>query len=175
MGVQFNLVRLTENHQIKPFECGDADLNDFLVNCSKDFSKGLLAVTYLIEDEYNTIAFFSLANDKISVTELGSEIKWAERFKEILPVGKQFNSYPAIKIVRLAVSVDYQFKGWGDAILDYLKIWFTTDNRTGCKYITVDAYRASLKFYEKNKMIYLTSKDRKSDTRLMYFDLSKLY
>ena len=174
MDEPFDVIRLTENYQFKPFDCGDDDLNDFLFNSSKDFLKGLLAVTYLVEDETNTIAFFSLSNDKISVTELGSETKWAERFKEILPIEKQFNSYPAMKIVRFAVSTEYKYKGWGNRILDFIKIWFTIDNKTGCKYITVDAYRASLKFYEKNKMTYLTSKDRKSDTRLMYFDLSKL-
>ena len=30
------IVRLTESHVIKPFDCGDHDLNDFLFNDAKD-------------------------------------------------------------------------------------------------------------------------------------------
>ena len=28
----FHLIRLHENHNILPFDCGDDDLNDFLIN-----------------------------------------------------------------------------------------------------------------------------------------------
>jgi len=61
---------LTQTHQFKPFDCADADLNDFLYNGAKAYQEQLLAVTYLIEDSDSTIAFFSLLNDKISVKEI---------------------------------------------------------------------------------------------------------
>ena len=83
-------------------------------------------------------------------------------------------SYPAVKIGRLGVSADYKGQGYGNAILDYIKIFFLSNNKTGCKYITVDAYRQSLPFYEKNSFEYLTEKDKDKDTRLMYFDLKLL-
>lgn len=66
-----SIIRLTAAHQIKPFDCGDADLNEFLLNDAK-------------------------------------------------------------------------------------------------------SYGASLSFYEKNGFRYLTTKDKDSDTRLMYFDLMTL-
>ena len=36
---------------IKSFNCGDADLNDFLFNEAPLYSEALLAVTYIYEDE----------------------------------------------------------------------------------------------------------------------------
>ena len=51
---------------------------------------------------------------------------------------------------------------------------FIDNNRTGCKFITVDAYAQSLDFYVKNGFNFLTDQDIGKDTRLMYFDLSPL-
>ena len=79
-----------------------------------------------------------------------------------------------MKIGRLGVSANFQGMGIGNMIIDYLKQLFVDNNRTGCKFITVDAYRQSLPFYEKNYFEYLTTKDLKDDTRLMYFDLIKV-
>lgn len=63
------IVRLTQEHTFKPFDCGEDDLNDFLLQDAKQYAKGLLAVTYVIEDEDMTVAFFSLSNDRISLAE----------------------------------------------------------------------------------------------------------
>ncbi len=168
------LIRLSIDYQIKPFDCGDSDLNEFIFNDAKKYLNEFLAVTYLIENEKNTIAFFSLFNDKISLIDVDSKSQWRKLFRDNMPQGKRFSSYPAMKIGRLGVSNDYKGQGWGTIILDYLKELFISNNRTGCRYITVDAYRESLGFYERNGFAYLTSKDIDSDTRLMYFDLIKL-
>jgi GNAT superfamily N-acetyltransferase len=168
------LIRLSVDYQIKPFDCGDSDLNEFLQNDSKKYLQELLAVTYLIENDKDTIAFFSLFNDKISIIDTDSKNQWRKLFRDNMPQGKRFSSYPAMKIGRLGVSNDFKGQGWGTIILDYLKELFISNNRTGCRYITVDAYRESLRFYERNEFSYLTSKDIDSDTRLMYFDLIQL-
>ena len=163
-----SLIRLTADYQVKPFNCGDADLNDFLLNDSKSYLSKLLAVTYILENETETIAFFSLFNDKITIDDVDSKSKW-KWFKKA--TGKSFSSHPAMKIGRLGVSNNFKGRGIGTITLDYIKEMFITNNRTGCRYITVDAYAASLSFYEKNGFEYLTNRDIGSDTRLMYFDL----
>ena len=56
--------------------------------------------------------------------------------------------------------------------VDYIKMLFVNNNRTGCRFITVDAYKQSLHFYEQNNFQFLDQKDINEDTRLMYFDLS---
>ena len=61
------VVRLTQEHDFKPFDCGEGVLNEFLLQDSKQYAKGLLAVTYVIEDDESTVAFFSLSNDRISL------------------------------------------------------------------------------------------------------------
>ncbi len=66
-----------------------------------------------------------------------------------------------------------QGSGLGREILDWLKILFLTENRTGCRFITVDAYNNenTIGFYERNDFTLLTESDKDSDTRQMYFDL----
>lgn len=39
------IVRLTQEHAFKPFDCGEGDLNEFLLQDAKQYAKGLLAVT----------------------------------------------------------------------------------------------------------------------------------
>lgn len=71
------------------------------------------------------------------------------------------------------MSEEFVHNGVGSQILDFVKALFTTNNRTGCRFITVDAYRAALHFYEQNGFKYLTDDDQFEDTRLMYYDLKK--
>ena len=174
MQENIKLIRLSSESLIKPFNCGDLDLNEFLINDSIKFIRSLLAVTYVIENETNTIAFFSLLNDKVSILDTESKTQWRKLIKDKLPYGKRFNSYPAMKIGRLGVSLLYKKQGFGTDILNYLKDLFISNNRTGCRYITVDAYRESLDFYKKNGFEFMTSLDVNADTRLMYFDLIQL-
>jgi len=167
-----DLVRLTPEHQFKYFDCGNTDLNDFLINSSKAYLQKLLAVTYVLESPDETIAYFSLLNDKVALQDVDDEDQWKTLFRT--PTGKRFNSHPAIKIGRIGVSESFKGQHIGSDILNYIKLLFITGNRTGCRYITVDAYKDSLGFYEKNGFQYLTQKGRNSQTRSMYFDLMAL-
>lgn len=169
---EFKLVRLNENSQLKAFNCNDSDLNDFFINDSIPHLKSLMSVTYTIESDSKTIAFFSLLNDKISSEEAGSKVLFNKLILKKLPNRKRFRSVPAIKIGRLGVHVDYWGNDFGTMILDYIKQTFITNNRTGCRFVTVDAYKESLGFYEKNGFKYLTDKDSNEDTRLMFCDLN---
>lgn len=141
---------------------------------SKGYLEKLLSVTYLFEYKKETIAFFSVSNDKISITDLESNRKFKKLFQSILPAGKKFKSYPAVKIGRLGVHKLYQRDGFGSQLIDYIKGMFIDKNRTGCQYITVDAYADSLGFYEKNGFNYLTEQDKGRDTRQMYYCLLDL-
>lgn len=165
------LLRLSGNLQIKPFDCGDADLNDFLFNDSKNYLNKLLAVTYLLESEDRTLGFFSMLNDRISVEQVQSNSFWNRIFKKKMPYGKRFKSYPAVKLGRLGIDKSVQGLGFGGLILDYIKAYFVDENRTGCLYLTVDAYKQSLEFYEKNDFTYFTERDKDLDTRQMFYCL----
>ena len=173
------LKRLNPNDNIKPFDCGDTDLNGFLleddrlVSNAKHHAKELLAVTYVIEDEEKeqTIAYFSLLNDKIE-REITDNAVWNRLSREI-PNIKRRKSQPAVKIGRLAVSKEYQGQGWGLQIVNFLKHWFTNNNKTGCRYITVDALADKASFYEKHGFKVLVTPEKGDETVLMYYDLKK--
>lgn len=173
---KLKFVRLETDTIILPFDCGDTDLNGFLFDDAKNYSRDLIAVTYMIHDDENTIAYFNYQNDKIAHTDIDGNIDlFLERVGIYLPKGKSDKkSYPAVKIGRLGVNKEFQSKGLGKYILDYTKDSFVSNNKTGCKFITVDAYKNSVPFYKKNGFICLSSKDKKSDTRLMYFNLESI-
>lgn len=169
------LVRLKPDTVILPFDCKDTDLNGFLFDDAKNYANDLIAVTYVIQDKENTLAYFNYLNDKISHRDIGNFEKFVARVGVHLPIEKsKHKSYPAVKIGRLAVTKDVQANGLGTKIIQFTKNYFIKNNKTGCKFITVDAYRDSLGFYEKMGFNYLSSKDKKSDTRLMYYNLETL-
>lgn len=166
-----DLKRLEPDQPRPEFNCGDPDLNDFFTNDSIVSDKQLLSVTYLALDENGEgIAFFSVSND--SVKKESSDIA-KNRWRNISPQQKRFSSMPAVKIGRLATRDDLQGQGIGSEVMDFIKFWFTQGNKTGCKFILVDAYNDTrvLQFYKDNGFDFLVSKDQDEKTRLMYFDL----
>jgi predicted GNAT family N-acyltransferase len=173
-----SLVKIDGSTNIKPFDCGDDDLNDFLLSKAKYYQDELLAVTYLLENEERTIAFFSIFNDSVRV----QEIKWASKsafrrfLKNMVSHPKRHLEYfPALKIGRLGVCNTTKGKGLGKAIISYIiSLAIDQNNTCACKLITVDAYAQSLGFYGKIGFEYFTDTDEGEDTRQMYLDLTPL-
>ena len=168
------LLRLRSDTEIAEFDCGDPDLNEFLFVDAQQYLGQLLSVTYLIMESSKLVAFFSLSNDKLTCApdDRGGRTIW-NRIQRKIPNIKRRRSYPAVKIGRLGVCENMQGYGVGQQILDWLKILFLTANRTGCRFITVDAYSdpKTIHFYEANSFGFLSSSDEGEDTRQMYFDL----
>ena len=48
---------------------------------------------------------------------------------------------------------------------------YKSDNKAGCRFITVDAYADALSFYYKLGFVPLSKEDEDAPTRLLYFDL----
>ena len=46
----FQIRKLESDERIESFDCGDADLNDFILNESLFYREALLAVSYVFED-----------------------------------------------------------------------------------------------------------------------------
>ena len=61
--------RLKEGHTIKPFDCGDDDLNEFLFEEAVPYRKQLLATTFVIENDERTLGYYSLLNDSLLLKE----------------------------------------------------------------------------------------------------------
>jgi GNAT superfamily N-acetyltransferase len=149
------------------FDCGNEDLNEFFFEDSKGNCRELLAITYAWRLKGKTIAFFSVSNDAVTSQDVDN----FNRFRRIIPWGKRYRTMPAVKIGRFAVHKDFKKNGYGSKIMDFIKIWFVTRNKTGCRFIVVDALEEALPFYEKNGFSFLSNEDENGSTRLMYFDL----
>lgn len=170
----YNIRRLRKRETVESFDCEDADLNDFILKESSLYRQALLAVSYVVESKQDNrmiAAYFSLANDKVSLNDFESKTEFNRFRKHRFTNEKRLKSYPAVKICRLGV--DAQAKGLhlGSFLLDFIKSYFVIDNKTGCRFLTVDAYAVAIPFYLKNGFIPLNEDDADSVTRLLYFDL----
>ena len=164
------LIRLTSDYVVSEFDCGDDDLNDFLLRDAKHFLNKRIANTFLLEDEGRVAAFFCLLNDKISRLEITNS-QW-KKIKDSFPDGKKFRSYPTIKIGRFAVSLDYRGRNIGTELMVLIKELLSNDRiYSAFRFITVDAYLSAVNFYRKNGFKELTKKDEDEHTRLMFFDM----
>jgi GNAT superfamily N-acetyltransferase len=96
-------------------------------------------------------------------------------------------NYPAVKVGRLGVNQKFDGSGVGSQPMSFIKAWFSTDNKTGCRFLLVDAYNEAkvLNYYQRNGFNFLLDqedeiqKDKEGNprplrTRLMFFDLIRL-
>jgi len=174
---RIKIVRMDNDTTLSAFDCGDIDLNDFLLNDAKNYLTAMLAVTYLVIIEDEIAAYFCLSYDSLTRSAiLTDEDKalWNKVGRKI-PNSKRRRNYPAVKIGRLAVDQKYAGLGIGKQIIKSVAMMYINEpHHAACRFITVDAYRSALNFYEKNDFRYLTSKDTDDDRRAMYFDLKSI-
>lgn len=172
----YQIRRLSKGESVSSFNCGDEDLNDFILNESIQYCQARLAVTYVIEIKNTNcvIGFFSLANDKVSISDFESKTEFNRFRKNRFINEKRLKSYPAAKICRLGIDVSVQGMSLGTFILDFIKSYFVIDNKTGCRFITVDAYIDAIPFYLKNKFLPLSEESDTEHTKLLYFDLEEI-
>ena len=168
--------RLNPCDRVMTFDCRDDDLNDFLINESSLYRDALLSVTYIVEDKVTSeiLAYFSLSNDKISLSDFESKTEFNRFRKNKFVNEKRLRSYPAIKIGRLAIAESAQHQSIGTYLLEFIEDYFIVDNKSGCRFVTVDAYVDAIPFYIKNNYQFLNNDDEDKRTRVMYFDLASL-
>ena len=171
---KFCIEKLNKSNKVKYFDCGDGDLNDFILNEASLFQNARLAVSYILrsnDDSENIVAFFSLSNDKISITDFENKTKY-NKFSRRFDNRKRLKSYPSVKIGRFAVSKFMKGMNVGSFLISFIKTYFVLYNTTGCRFLTVDAYSDAMPFYQKNGFVPLNEDDAHDKTRLLYFDLN---
>ncbi len=171
-------IRLDPTNAVKNFDCGDRDLNDYILNHAAAFQKYLIAVTYAcvnVDDASKVLAYCSLANDKVAVTDFKDKTEF-NRFRRHhgFPNAKRLKSYPAVKLCRLGVDTSAKGKQIGTRILNYIKSMYAMENKAGCRFLTVDAYLGAIPFYIKNDFQFMNAEDTDPHTRMMYFDLKDI-
>jgi len=171
LSVEFYLKRLDSDDR-PTFECGDTDLNEFFSTDSVKYHKELISITYaaMCPKTNSVLGFFSVSNDAVRKEDAPNP-SVLKRIMKPLNRAKRFSSTPAVKIGRLAICEKMKGNGLGTQLLDFIKVSFTTENKTGCRFIIVDAYKTATGFYERNGFELLSSKKEPGTTDLMYFDL----
>jgi hypothetical protein len=185
-----------------PFDCGVEDLNSFFDSDIEKYDRELIAKTFILTPtgvrlsrSNPPLAFIRFCNEAIRrdvvMSEMGGTKSQWKKIVSLIPHNKQYKALPAVKIARLGVQKNVKSRGVGTQLLNMTKLLFLTDNRTGCRFLTVDSYitEQAIHFYEKNYFQFFTQseKDRclkklKSDisttssepeTVAMYYDLRR--
>jgi GNAT superfamily N-acetyltransferase len=154
------------------FDCGDADLNDYFSKDAIEARNLMTCETFALthwDIPDGVVGLVSVCNDVVEVKKL----QLFPQFKNTPAAKLTYKEWPAVKIARLGVRQEVQGKNVGTHIINLLKTLFVTDNRTGCRIMTVDAYNKPpvLRFYERNEFQFLTEKDKNRNSRAMWFDL----
>lgn len=167
-----HIARLNPDEPRPDFDCGDSDLNDYFLIDSVKACTDLVAVTYILLEGDKVIAFYCVSNDAIR-SDLSSVTAFKKLQKLIIYPEKRYSSLPAVKIGRFGVSKDYARQNIGSQLMSAIKYDFINGNKTGCRFIIVDAYNIPkvVSFYEKNGFKFLSGKDQDQETRLMVYDL----
>ena len=134
------IVPLNKGTDLEPFDCKDADLNEFLRKDAFTYEKQQLAKTYIALHENKPIGFFSICTDAIRLSH-------EERQNEF-GVDKPHPDYPAIKIARLAVDCRVARQGVGTHLVKKgVGKAIEISKEVACRFVTVDAYPNMEKFY----------------------------
>ncbi|MCX5873135.1 MAG: hypothetical protein NTY51_07870 [Deltaproteobacteria bacterium] len=157
------------------FDCGDSDLNDFFQNDVLNHERQLFTKTYCLY-EYNAemaeksplVGLISYSNDSVRIKDFKDH-------EDEIPEEKRYPNIPAVKIARLAIQQDCQHLGIGSLLLNLTKLFFTTNNRTGCRLLTLDACNDErvLAFYKRSSFNFIHEKDKNKRNRIMFYDLSR--
>jgi len=158
------------------FDCGDSDLNEYFHDDAMQYKQELLGQCYYLHEESSplyVLALLDFCNDSVRIEKYKRAL---EQYKDLIPIHEhkqRYGSLPAVKLTRFGIQKEYQGYGLGSNVLNMVKKFFTTDNRTGCRFITVDAYNTPrvISFYVKNGFKIFTDKDKDRKSRSMFFDL----
>ena len=175
--------------QCEPFSCSNEDLDDFFAKDATLYHKHLLGKTYFFCLKTNPkviVSAFTLSNDSIRISNKLNESAKEQFLEDTNLSEKKLRRYPAVLIGRLGTNKNFLGKGFGSAVMDFIKSWFRLDSKTGCRFFIVDAYNntATIKYYLKNDFHFLIDDEKLEakyvgigigrlplKTRLMYFDL----
>lgn len=152
----------------------DRDLDEFIQQDAERHFRDRIAVTYrltgMADETQSAIGFATLQNDAIVAS--------GKEDLEGIRLEYPYRSYPAVKIGRFGIHADFQRNNFGSLFLYMINCLLTNGNRTGCRYITVDARRDKENdvdvrpFYAKNGYRPLPCRPPTSRYVPMYFDLT---
>ncbi|MGJ4734857.1 GNAT family N-acetyltransferase [Leptospira levettii] len=152
-----------DDTDLSQFQCDDK-LEHYFKNDAKDTEIELIAKTYFLHHKKikEPLVGFSISNNAINANiDLDMGIQYNARYK----------AYPAVLIGRFATHDRYKGTGYGRLVLDLIKNWLITNNKTGCRFIVVDAREDIADFYRKSGFEDYPEESSIPKNKYHYFDL----
>lgn len=134
---------LSSEIDLSEFDCGNPDLNDFLISDALPYQDQKIAQTTCIFYEKVLIGYYTLTCDALS---LERRIR-----KKLFQYKKRIHNYPAVKIARMAFQKEYQHRKLGTTIIEVIVglVWNLNNRGIASRFVTVDAYPNAVEFYKK--------------------------
>ncbi len=136
--------RLEESDQTGHFDCGDAPLNNYLIQHAwANQAKSSIGVTYAAVDGAalrRVLGYFTIAMSSVP----------REAFPKKYVRGLPNYGLPLILLARLAVDLRFAGKGIGHALIsEAFRISLRVSGEVGCRCIVTDAYRDRISWYQR--------------------------
>jgi GNAT superfamily N-acetyltransferase len=133
------------------FDCGHADLNEFIKSDCPGQIEKRLSVTKVALFDGAIVGYITLLADSITLHQDEQE-------------GFAFKQVPALKIGRLGIEQKYQSQRIGTALMKYavgVAVRMNEDLGVGCRFLTVDSDPKAIKFYTKLGFVMSMHRDYK--------------
>ena len=164
--------KLDESKDINSFTCGTTKdhqkLNLFLKQRALKHQNDLIGTTTVVCDLENNneiIGYMTLISDSLCVQNK----KDKKNFLKHVFLNYNYDCYPSIKIARIAVSKDCQFKDVGPSLFKLLiGIVLDLNERIGARFILVDSKNMSIDWYIKKLNFKVLDE---TNPNYLYYDL----
>lgn len=162
--------RFRETLDVRNFDCGDPDLNNFLTTEEvAKYEREGLGKTYLVyhQADGRLAAFFTISSESLRLEYLKSVRSFS------IPGEIRVESVPGIKIGRLAVATPFKRQDVGTHVLRYIA-GLALHAPAAARILFLEAYPDSVKFYEAFDFIPVEHhRFKHRRTTMMYFDLRR--
>lgn len=157
---------LSGDMDVSGFDCGDADLNDFLQTDALKNQKEWFSVTKVLFLDDALAGYFTIVADTLHKGRVAEPDAVS---------GYPYQKYPAVKLARLAVDVRFQHQGIGSILMEeFFDAAYSCVEGDGGRFLTVDSVPSARTFYERFGFRAVSSL-ADEETVPMYLDFYKFY
>jgi GNAT superfamily N-acetyltransferase len=165
---ELSVERFRENADVRAFDCGNKDLNEFLTTEQvRNYESYLLGKTYLVywQEGGRLVAYFTVSSQSLRI----------EHFRAVksfsIPGEIRVNAIPGVMIGRLAVQKDLRRRDIGSHVLKFIA-GHVLDAHAAARILFLEAYKESIEFYQSFHFEFVDRvKPTPRGNRLMYYDL----
>lgn len=164
MPIAYKIEKLTEDHDVSGFDCGDESINRFLrVRAFKDQSEKYSSTYVMVNEENGDIMAYA--------TVLNSVIRLTDVDKEDFP-DFPYEKIPALLLARLGRDVSYRGKRFGETMIKYcVGLAQNLSRLVGCRLVCVDSYADKVPHYESLGFVRCSEEQPEEDGERKYVTL----